>query len=418
MKQLMLGNKAVARGFYEAGCCIVSSYPGTPSTEITEEAVKYDEIYCEWAPNEKVALEAAHGASLGGRRAACCMKHVGLNVAADPLFSISYIGTDTGLVILVADDPGMHSSQNEQDSRHYAIAAKVPMLEPADSQEACDYTKEAFALSEQFHTPVIVRMVMRICHSQSVVDTCERVVPPQREYIKDQSRVMLPAQARKAHVRVEQRTKDLVEFAETSPLNRVDEGHDHSMGFITSSTCYQYVKELFGDTYPVLKIGMCNPLPVRKFQDFAAAVDRVIVVEELDPILENHCRMLGIPVEGKSLFPMVGEFSQSLIASCLGMEPKTTQAIAANPSDAEAYKQRAVTLCQMQQYEEAEKDLNTLIDALHTEDAEIYQLRGTLRMQRGDKTGALDDMRKAIDLNPDLLAHLSGEFKTKEKGHC
>jgi len=324
----MLGNKAVARGFYEAGCCIVSSYPGTPSTEITEEAVKYDEIYCEWAPNEKVALEAAHGASLGGRRAACCMKHVGLNVAADPLFSISYIGTDTGLVILVADDPGMHSSQNEQDSRHYAIAAKVPMLEPADSQEACDYTKEAFVLSEQFHTPVIVRMVMRICHSQSVVDTCERVVPPQREYIKDQSRVMLPAQARKAHVRVEQRTKDLVEFAETSPLNRVDEGHDHSMGFITSSTCYQYVKELFGDTYPVLKIGMCNPLPVKKFQDFAAAVDRVIVVEELDPILENHCRMLGIPVEGKSLFPMVGEFSQSLIASCLGMEPKTTQAIA------------------------------------------------------------------------------------------
>ena len=328
MKQLMLGNKAVARGFYEAGCCIVSSYPGTPSTEITEEAVKYDEIYCEWAPNEKVALEAAHGASLGGRRAACCMKHVGLNVAADPLFSISYIGTDTGLVLLVADDPGMHSSQNEQDSRHYAIAAKVPMLEPADSQEACDFTKQAFALSEQFHTPVIVRMVMRICHSQSVVDTCERVVPPQREYVKDQSRVMLPAQARKAHIRVEQRTKDLIDFAETSPLNRVDEGSDHSMGFITSSTCYQYVKELFGDTYPVLKIGMCNPLPVKKFQDFAASVDRVIVVEELDPILENHCRMLGIPVEGKSLFPMVGEFSQSLIASCLGMGAKTTQAIA------------------------------------------------------------------------------------------
>ena len=320
MKQLMLGNKAVARGFYEAGCCIVSSYPGTPSTEITEEAVKYDEIYCEWAPNEKVALEAAHGASLGGRRAACCMKHVGLNVAADPLFSISYIGTDTGLVLLVADDAGMHSSQNEQDSRHYAIAAKVPMLEPADSQEACDFTKQAFALSEQFHTPVIVRMVMRICHSQSVVDTCERVVPPQREYVKDQSRVMLPAQARKAHIRVEQRTKDLIDFAETSPLNRVDEGSDHSMGFITSSTCYQYVKELFGDTYPVLKIGMCNPLPVKKFQDFAASVDRVIVVEELDPILENHCRMLGIPVEGKSLFPM--------IASCLGMGAKTTQAIA------------------------------------------------------------------------------------------
>ena len=328
MKQLMLGNKAVARGFYEAGCCVVSSYPGTPSTEVTEEAVKYDEIYCEWAPNEKVALEAAHGASLGGRRAACCMKHVGLNVAADPLFSISYIGTDTGLVILVADDPGMHSSQNEQDSRHYAIAAKVPMLEPADSQEACDYTRQAFELSEKFHTPVIVRMVMRICHSQSVVETGERVVPPLRDYVKDQSRVMLPAQARKAHVRVEQRTQDLIEFAETSPLNRIDAGTDHSMGFITSSTCYQYVKELFGDTYPVLKIGLCNPLPVRKFQDFAADVQRVIVVEELDPILENHCRMLGIPVKGKSLFPMVGEFSQTLIASCLGLPSKATQSIA------------------------------------------------------------------------------------------
>lgn len=238
MKQLMLGNKAVARGFYEAGCCIVSSYPGTPSTEVTEEAVKYDEIYCEWAPNEKVALEVAHGASLGGRRSACCMKHVGLNVAADPLFSISYIGTDTGLVILVADDPGMHSSQNEQDSRHYAIAAKVPMLEPSDSQEACDFTRKAFELSEQFHTPVFVRMVMRVCHSQSIVETGDRVVPPQKEYVKDQSRVMLPAQAKKAHIRVEQRTKDLVEFAETTPLNRIDPSSDHSIGFITSSTCY------------------------------------------------------------------------------------------------------------------------------------------------------------------------------------
>lgn len=327
MKQLMLGNKAVARGFYEAGCCVVSSYPGTPSTEVTEEAVKYDEIYCEWAPNEKVALEAAHGASLGGRRAACCMKHVGLNVAADPLFSISYIGTDTGLVILVADDPGMHSSQNEQDSRHYAEAAKVPMLEPSDSGEALAYTKKAFELSEQFHTPVFVRMVMRICHSQSVVETADRVVPPQGEYVKDQSRVMLPAQARKAHIRVEQRTLDLKNFAETSDLNRWEEGSDHTMGFITSSTCYQYVKELFGDTYPVLKIGMPYPLPDQKFRDFAASVERVIVVEELDPILENHCRGLGLKVEGKSLFPMVGEFSQSLIARCLGLPEKESRGI-------------------------------------------------------------------------------------------
>ncbi|MBQ9307228.1 MAG: indolepyruvate ferredoxin oxidoreductase subunit alpha [Clostridia bacterium] len=327
MKQLMLGNKAVARGFYEAGCCVVSSYPGTPSTEVTEEAVKYDDIYCEWAPNEKVALEVAHGASLGGRRAACCMKHVGLNVAADPLFSISYIGTDTGLVVLVADDPGMHSSQNEQDSRHYAIAAKLPMLEPADSEEARTFTKEAFALSERFHTPVIVRMVMRICHSQSVVDTEERIVPPLPDYVKDQSRVMLPAQAKKAHIRVEARTKDLIAFAEESPLNRWEQGTDDAIGFITSSTCYQYVKELFGDTYPVLKIGMPNPLPEKKFRDFAASVKRVIVVEELDPILEDHCHKLGIACEGKSIFPMVGEFSQSLIAQCLGQAQKETRAL-------------------------------------------------------------------------------------------
>ena len=327
MKQLMLGNKAVARGFWEAGCCVVSSYPGTPSTEVTEEAVKYDEIYCEWAPNEKVALEVAHGASLGGRRAACCMKHVGLNVAADPLFSISYIGVDTGLVLLVADDPGMHSSQNEQDSRHYAIAAKVPMLEPSNSAEALAFTKEAFELSERFHTPVFVRMVMRICHSQSVVDTRERVEIEQPPYEKDQSRVMLPAQARKAHIRVEQRTLDLKAWAETCDLNRWEEGRDHSMGFITGSTCYQYVKELFGDTYPILKIGMPNPLPDRKFCDFAASVDRLIVVEELDPILENHCRALGLKVEGKCLFPAVGEFSQSLIARCLGLPGKPSQSI-------------------------------------------------------------------------------------------
>ncbi len=327
MKQLMLGNKAVARGFYEAGCCVVSSYPGTPSTEITEEAVKYDEIYCEWASNEKVALEVAHGASLGGRRAACCMKHVGLNVAADPLFSISYIGTDTGLVLVVADDPGMHSSQNEQDSRHYAIAAKVPMLEPADSEEACEFTKKAFEISEQFHTPVFVRMVMRICHSQSVVDTKERVLPPQHAYVKDQSRVMLPAQAKKAHIRVEARTQELTAFAEESDLNRWEKGEDTSIGFITSSTCYQYVKELFGDRYPVLKIGMPNPLPVKKFQDFASSVSRTIVVEELDPVLEDHCRKLGIPVEGKSLFPMVGEFSQSLIASCLSLPEKPSNSL-------------------------------------------------------------------------------------------
>ena len=324
----MLGNKAVARGLYEAGCAVVSSYPGTPSTEITEEAVKYDEIYCEWAPNEKVALEVAFGASLAGKRASCAMKHVGLNVAADPLFSISYIGVDTGLVICVADDPGMHSSQNEQDSRHYAVAATLPMLEPADSAEALAFTKTAFDLSEQYHTPVFMRMVMRICHSQSIVETAPRVEREVREYVKDQSRVMLPAQAKKAHVRVEQRTLDLTAFAETSELNRIEDGEDRSVGFITSGTSYQYVKEVFGDRHPVLKLGMVNPMPVQKILDFAKSVDKVVVVEELDPIIENHCRVIGVTnIEGKSIFPMVDEFSQETVAKCMNLEGKPFEAL-------------------------------------------------------------------------------------------
>ncbi len=320
MRELMIGNKAVARGMYEAGCAVVSSYPGTPSTEITEEAVKYEEIYCEWAPNEKVALEAAHGASLAGKRAACAMKHVGLNVAADPLFSISYIGVDAGLVICVADDPGMHSSQNEQDSRHYAIAAKLPMLEPSDSAEALEFTKAAFDLSEKYHTPVFIKMCMRVSHSQSVVETSPRVERETITYVKDQSRVMLPAQARKAHVRVEQRLKDMTELAETCSLNRIEEGSDRSVGFITSSTSYQYVKEVFGDKHPVLKIGMVNPLPVKKIRDFAASVEKLYVVEELDPIMENHCKTLGIECHGKDTFPIIGEFSQDIIRKSMGLE--------------------------------------------------------------------------------------------------
>ena len=320
MRELMIGNKAVARGMYEAGCAVVSSYPGTPSTEITEEAVKYEEIYCEWAPNEKVALEAAHGASLAGKRAACAMKHVGLNVAADPLFSISYIGVDAGLVICVADDPGMHSSQNEQDSRHYAIAAKLPMLEPSDSAEALEFTKTAFDLSEKYHTPVFIKMCMRVSHSQSVVETSPRVERETITYVKDQSRVMLPAQARKAHVRVEQRLKDMTELAETCSLNRIEEGSDRSVGFITSSTSYQYVKEVFGDKHPVLKIGMVNPLPVKKIRDFAASVEKLYVVEELDPIMENHCKTLGIECHGKDTFPIIGEFSQDIIRKSMGLE--------------------------------------------------------------------------------------------------
>lgn len=219
MKELMLGNKAVARGLYEAGCKVISSYPGTPSTEITEEAAAYNEIYCEWAPNEKVALEVAHGATLGGVRAACAMKHVGLNVAADPLFTISYQGLNAGLVVCVADDPGMHSSQNEQDSRHYAIAAKLPMLEPSDSEESRVFAKKAFEMSEKFNTPVLLKMVTRVAHSQSVVDTEERVEPDRVPYVKDPAKVMMTLNSRNAHIRVEERTKALIEVIQRHVLS-------------------------------------------------------------------------------------------------------------------------------------------------------------------------------------------------------
>lgn len=323
MKELMLGNKALARGLYEAGCMIISSYPGTPSTEITEEAALYDDIYCEWAPNEKVALEVAHGASLGGRRAACAMKHVGLNVAADPLFTISYQGLNAGLVICVADDPGMHSSQNEQDSRHYAQAAKLPMLEPSDSEEALIFAKEAYEISEKFNTPVLIRMCTRVAHSQSIVEAGSRVVPEQVPYVKDPTRVMMTVNSRNAHVRVEERTRQLIQYAETCGLNRVEMG-DTSIGIVTSSTSYQYAREAFGEKVSILKLGMTNPLPEQLIKDFAAQVDKVVVLEELDPILENHCRQLGLDVVGKDTFPICGEFSQNLVRECMGEKQPDT----------------------------------------------------------------------------------------------
>ena len=324
MKQLMLGNKAAARGLYEAGCCFVSSYPGTPSTEITEEAAKYDEIYCEWAPNEKVALEAAFGASLAGRRSFCGMKHVGLNVAADPLFTMSYTGVNAGLVIAVADDAGMHSSQNEQDSRHHAIAAKVPMLEPSNAAESLAFAKLAYELSEEFDTPVFLKMCTRVAHSQSVVETSDRVVPEKKAYEKNIPKyVMTPANAIRRHPLVEERMKKLALWAETAPINRVEKGGDE-LGIITSSTCYQYVKEVFGDSVSVLKLGMINPLPEKLIRDFAASVKRLVVVEELDPIIENYCKTLGLTVEGKNLFPVTGEFSQNLVARAFGLETPET----------------------------------------------------------------------------------------------
>lgn len=320
MKKLMLGNEAVARGLYEAGCSFVSSYPGTPSTEITECAAKYKEIYAEWAPNEKVALEAAFGACLAGKRSFCGMKHVGLNVAADPLFTVAYTGVNAGLLIGVADDPGMHSSQNEQDSRHYALSSKIPMLEPSDSAEAIEFAKLGYELSERFDTPVLIKMCTRVSHSQSVVEEGERTEVCY-EYTKTpQKYIMMPGNAKKRHPIVEERTLALTEYAETAACNRIEEGSDSSIGFITSSTSYQYVKEVFGDKYPVLKLGLIWPMPEKLFSDFAQKVDRLVVVEELDGFIETHCRNLGLKVEGKEIFSCIDEFSQNTVAEKLGMD--------------------------------------------------------------------------------------------------
>ena len=320
MKTLMLGNEAVARGLYEAGCSFVSSYPGTPSTEITECAAKYPEIYAEWAPNEKVAMEAAFGACLAGKRSFCGMKHVGLNVAADPLFTISYTGVNAGMVIAVADDAGMHSSQNEQDSRHYAMAAKIPMLEPADSAEGLEFAKLAYELSEKFDTPVLLKMCTRVAHSQSVVEPGERAEAPAKPYEKNGAKyIMMPGNAKRRHPVVEERTKALIAYAETTPLNRVEEGSDHKIGIITSSTSYQYVKEVCGDRFPVLKLGMIWPMPEKRIKDFAAKVDLLVVVEELDGFIEAHCRNLGLALSGKDFFSCIDELNQNTVAEKLGI---------------------------------------------------------------------------------------------------
>ena len=343
MKQLMLGNAAAARGLFEAGCELISSYPGTPSTEITEEAARFKEIYCEWAPNEKVALESAFGACLAGRRAFCGMKHVGLNVAADPLYTMSYTGVNAGLVIGVADDPGMHSSQNEQDSRHHAIASKVPMLEPSDADEARRFAAMAFEISEKFDTPVLYKMCTRVAHSQSITEPAERTVPEHKAYEKTISKyVMAPANAIKRHPFVEQRMKDLEKWSETSGINRIEKAEkaavvsirpagysttdttvqSDKVGIITSSTSYQYVKEVLGDSVNILKLGMVNPLPADMIRKFADGLEKLIVVEELDPTIETFVRGLGLSCEihGKDMFPICGEFSQNLVAAAFGRE--------------------------------------------------------------------------------------------------
>jgi len=312
-KKMMLGNAAVARGLYEAGCRFISSYPGTPSTEITECAADYEEMYAEWAPNEKVAVEAAIGASIGGGRSFAAMKHVGLNVAADPLFTASYTGVNGGVVIAVADDMGMHSSQNEQDSRHYARASKMPMLEPSDSQECKDFAKRAYELSEEYDTPVYLRLSTRVSHSQSEVALEPRREVAVKPYEKNISKyVMMPAKAKLRHVVVEERELKLRELAETTDLNRV-EMNDTSIGIVASGIAYQYAKEAFGSKASYLKLGMVYPLPVKLIEDFAAKVDKLYVIEELDDIFETHCKKHGIEVSGKELFGKIGEYSPELL---------------------------------------------------------------------------------------------------------
>lgn len=326
MKKLMLGNEAVARGLWESGVRFVSSYPGTPSTEITEEAAKYDEIYAEWAPNEKVALEGAIGAAVGGGRAFCGMKHVGLNVAADPLFVCGYTGIVAGLVIGVADDPGMHSSQNEQDSRRYAIAAKLPMIEPADSAECVAYTKAAYDLSERFDTPVLLRMTTRAAHSRGIVEPGARTEYEIRPYEKNPAKyVMMPANAKKRHVVVEEHLAALREFAETTELNRVEVSEGATVGIITSGNAYNYAREVFGDSASYLKLGLIFPMPERLICDFAAQYPTVIVVEELEPVIEEFCRQHGIDVIGKDRLPICGEYSDQLLREkLLGEEADNT----------------------------------------------------------------------------------------------
>ena len=313
MKRLMIGNEAVARGAYEAGVSVVASYPGTPSTEITENIIKFEEIYTEWSPNEKVAAEVAIGASIAGARSMACMKHVGMNVMADPMFTVSYIGVNGGLVFCVADDPGMHSSQNEQDSRHYAKASKIMMLEPSDSSECKEFTKKAYELSEKFDTPVILRLSTRISHSQGLVEELPREDYELKPYEKNIGKnVMMPGNAIKRHVVVEDRIKTLEAFAEECEFNTT-EYNDSEIGIITSGISYMYSKEALGDRVNYLKLGMVYPLPEKLIKNFASKCKKVYIVEELDPFFEEYIKSLGVEVIGKEAFTLLGEYTPSMI---------------------------------------------------------------------------------------------------------
>ena len=316
MKKLLLGDFAVARGAWEAGVRVAAAYPGTPSTEITEELARYDDVYSEWSPNEKVAMEVGIGASVRGARTIVSMKHVGLNVACDPLFTASYTGVNGGLVVAVADDPSVFSSQNEQDTRVTAVSAQVPVLEPSDSMEAKEFTKLAFDLSEQYDTPVILRLTTRVAHSQSLVELGERQELPLRAYEKNIAKyVMMPANARVKHTVVEERMAKLSVDADSLSINRIEMG-DNKLGIICSGGVYEYVKEALPDA-SVLKLGMVYPLPYELIKKFASSVDRCVVAEELAPHIETLIKAHGINVEGKNLFPRCGEFSANLIRRCI-----------------------------------------------------------------------------------------------------
>lgn len=336
MKELMLGNEAVARGAYEAGVRVAVAYPGTPSTEITENMAKYskDEVYCEWAPNEKVALEVAIGASMGGARAICCMKHVGVNVAADPLFTAAYTGVRGGLVLVAADDPGMHSSQNEQDSRFYARSAHVPMLEPADSAECREYVMRAFEISEKYDTPVMLRLVTRIAHARSLVEEGVRQEIPLKDYEKDIKKyVMMPGNAKGRHVVLEAREKKLEEEIDALGFNRVEMA-DTKVGVVCSGSAYQYVKEALPNA-SVLKLGMVYPLPEKLIRDFASKVDQLLVVEELEPFFEDAIKAMGIPCSGKDKTGLQGELFVRKVGRLFGGEadcgPAETQGVPMRP---------------------------------------------------------------------------------------
>jgi len=322
MKVLMSGNEAIARGAYECGVTFAAAYPGTPSTEITEEFARYEGIYAEWSPNEKVALEVAIGAALAGANAMAVMKHVGVNVAADPLFTVSYTGTNGGLVVISADDPSLHSSQNEQDNRNYARFAKIPMIEPSDSAEAKEFIKLAFGISREFDTPVFLRSTTRLSHSKSVVELEEVTRPEEVLEIRHQPQkyVMVPANARVRRVVVEERMKKLAAYAETFPENRIEMG-DPSMGIIAAGMAYSYAREAFPG-HSFLKLGMIHPLPVGMIRKFAEKVDKLYVVEELDPFIEDQVRALGIPVTGKAVFPYTHEFDPGVVEESITGEKR------------------------------------------------------------------------------------------------